>query len=314
MNRTKLTHEVAPTPVEVECVLPAKAIIGEGPLWSVKEQRLYWADIPEKKVHIFNPADGSNQTFELPEMVTSISTRENGGLLLTLRGSFAFFDPATGKLDVLAEPEPDKPGNRFNDGKCDRQGRLWAGTMGDVDWDSPVGSLYRFDANARPTRMEEGVCCSNGLGWSPDSKTMYFAESFRYRIHAYDFDAATGTSPIAACLPRSIPPAARSPTASRSTPKGSSGARSRFGRLVRYDPEGDRAHHRAAGLARDELHVRRRKSGRAVRDHDARHADRSAACRGGAGRQPLALRPGVSRDRRDTVRGLGCVNTWTGNA
>jgi sugar lactone lactonase YvrE len=192
MNRTQRPHEIKPTATDIERVLKAEALIGEGPLWSARSQRLYWADIVGKKVHIFNPTDGSNETYDLPELVTSISTRRNGSLLLTLRNTFAFFDPATSKLEVLAEPEPDKPGNRFNDGKCDRQGRLWAGTMGDVDWDSPVGSLYRFDASGRPMRMDEGICCSNGLGWSPDNKTLYFSESFRYRIHAYDFDAVTG--------------------------------------------------------------------------------------------------------------------------
>ena len=197
MNRTGLAHEIAPTPTEVTRVLSAQATIGEGPLWSPREQRLYWADIVGKQLHIFNPAEGGNQTFDLPQLVTSVSTRDKGGLILTLRDSFAFFDPATGKLELLATPEPDQPGNRFNDGKCDRQGRLWAGTMGDVNWDAPVGNLYRFDgrAHAKPlsaTRMDEGICCSNGLGWSPDSRTMYFAESFRYRILAYDFDAATG--------------------------------------------------------------------------------------------------------------------------
>jgi sugar lactone lactonase YvrE len=193
MNRTQRQHEIKPTPTPVERVLEAKALIGEAPHWSTASQRLYWADIVGKKVHIFNPADGTNKTYDLPELVTSISTRPGGGsLLLTLRSTFAFFDPATGKLDVLAEPEPDKPGNRFNDGKCDRQGRLWAGTMGDVDWDSPIGSLYRFDASKKPVRMDEGICCSNGLGWSPDNRTMYFSESFRYKIHAYDFDPSTG--------------------------------------------------------------------------------------------------------------------------
>src|SRR5271166_6329536 len=147
MNRTGLTHEIKPTPTEVECVFKTKAIIGEGPVWSAKERRLYWVDIPEKRAHVFNPADGSNQTFELPDLVTSATPRKGGGLILTLRKSVAFFDPRTGKLDTLPDAEPDKPGNRFNDAKCDRQGRLWGGTMGDVDWDSPVGSLYRFDAS-----------------------------------------------------------------------------------------------------------------------------------------------------------------------
>jgi sugar lactone lactonase YvrE len=239
MNRTKRPHEIKPTPTEIQCVLKADAVIGEAPLWCTRTQRLYWADIVGKKVHIFNPADGSNQTTELPELVTSISTRRgSAGLLLTLRSSFAFFDPATKKLDVLAEPEPHKPGNRFNDGKCDRQGRLWAGTMGDVDWDSPVGSLYRFDPGNKVTRMEEGVCCSNGLGWSPDNKTLYFCESFRYKIHAYDFDAPTG-----AIANRRV---FASVDANGAFPDGLTvdregfiwSAQPVFGRLVRYDPKG----------------------------------------------------------------------------
>lgn len=193
MNRTSLDHGIKPTRAEVSCVLTGKALIGEGPVWSVEEQRLYWADIVGKELNIFNPADGSNQKFDLPELVTSIAPRKNGlGLILTLRSSFAFFDPKTQKLEKLVEPEPDKPGNRFNDGKCDRQGRMWGGTMGDVEWDQPLGSLYRLDADLKVARVEEGICCSNGLGWSPDSKTMYFTESFQHRIFAYDFDAKTG--------------------------------------------------------------------------------------------------------------------------
>jgi sugar lactone lactonase YvrE len=238
MNRTKRQHEIKPAQVDVECVLKAEAIIGESPVWCPRTKRLYWADIVGQKVHVFNPADGANETFALPELVTSISPRRGGGLVLTLRKSFAFFDPKTRKLDVLAEPEPDKPGNRFNDGKCDRQGRLWAGTMGDVDWDSPVGSLYRFDSSAKPTRMEEGICCSNGLGWSPDNKTLYFCESFRYRIHAYDFDPASGSIANRRVF--------ASVDADGAFPDGLTvdaegfvwSAQPVFGRLVRYDPKG----------------------------------------------------------------------------
>src|SRR4051812_14337461 len=100
MNRTSLDHGIKPTPAEGSCVLSAKAQIGEGPVWSVAEQRLYWADIVGKELNIFNPADGSNQKFDLPELVTSISPRSggDGGLILTLRSSFAFFDTKTGKL------------------------------------------------------------------------------------------------------------------------------------------------------------------------------------------------------------------------
>jgi sugar lactone lactonase YvrE len=240
MNRTSLKHEVTPTQVKIDCVLKAQAQIGEGPMWSPAEQLLYWTDIPAKKLHVFNPKDGSNKTYDMPDMVTSIATRKKGGLCLTLRKTFGFFDPATGKLDVTADPEPERPGNRFNDGKCDRQGRMWGGTMGDVDWDKPVGSLYRLDTDGKITRMESDTCCSNGLGWSPDSKTLYYTESFEhFRILAYDFDAATGNIKnrrVFVQLPKGTPAFPDGLTVDAEGYVWS--AQPMFGRLARYSPEG----------------------------------------------------------------------------
>jgi sugar lactone lactonase YvrE len=177
---------------DVQCVLKWDAIVGESPHWHPQEQRLYWIDIQGRKVHRFAPESGRNETFDLPDLVTSLAFRKKGGLLLTLRKELAFFDPDSGKLEILATVEADKPGNRFNDGHVDPQGRFWAGTMGDPAWDQPVGSLYRFDQNQMLTRMCADVICSNGTAWSPDGRTMYYTESFRYAIFAYDFDAATG--------------------------------------------------------------------------------------------------------------------------
>ena len=196
MNRTNVQHEIKPTPTEVTKVLTAKMQIGEGPVWDVKNQRLLWVDIVGQELNVFNPSDGSNKTYKFPDIVTSATPRAAGGVLVTLRRSIALFDPATEKLETIAEVEADMPGNRFNDGKTDRQGRHWAGTMGDVDWNHPIGNLYRIGADRKPVRTEQKICCSNGIGWSPDNKTMYFCESFAHIIHAYDFDAATGTSPI----------------------------------------------------------------------------------------------------------------------
>lgn len=239
MNRTDLSHEVKPMKAPVECVLGARAQIGEGPVWSVANQVLYWADITAKQLNVFDPADGSNRVYELPELVTSIAPRRGGGLVLTLRKTIAFFDLARQELEVVADPEPERPGNRFNDGKIDRQGRLWAGTMGDADWDSPIGNLYRFDPDRRLSRLEEGICCSNGLGWSPDSTTMYFTESFRHRIFAYDFDPATGTIANRRVF-------VQLPSHTSAFPDGLTvdaeggvwSAQPMFGRLVRYDPQG----------------------------------------------------------------------------
>jgi sugar lactone lactonase YvrE len=239
MNRTSLDHGIKPTPADVTCVLSAKAQIGEGPVWSVAEQLLYWADIVGKQLNAFDPVTGINQVTELPELVTSIAPRAKGGLILTLRSSFAFFDPKTKKLEKIAEPEPDKPANRFNDGKTDRQGRMWGGTMGDVDWDKPVGSLYRMGADLKPVRVEEGICCSNGLGWSPDSKTMYFTESFAYRIWAYDFDAATGNISNRRVFLKLDPHESAFPDGLTVDAEGYVwSAQPMFGRLARYAPDG----------------------------------------------------------------------------
>ncbi len=239
MNRTELKHEIEPTPTDVLCVLGAQAQIGEGPMWDPKDKVLYWADITGKQLNIFNPANSQNRVFELPDLVTSIAPRKNGGLILTTRKTIAFFDVATQKLEAVADPEPDKPGNRFNDGKVDRQGRLWGGTMGDVEWDQPLGNLYRFDANRTVTRMEEGICCSNGLGWSPDSKTMYFTESFKHRIFAYDFDPATGAIENRRVFVQLPSHTAAFPDGLTVDAEGGVwSAQPMFGRLARYDPSG----------------------------------------------------------------------------
>jgi len=178
---------------DVRCVLKWDAIVGESPLWHPRERRLYWVDIHGRKVHRFDPDSGCNETFNLPDLVTCLAFRKNGGLLLTLRKNFAFFNPDSRKLELLAAVESGKPGNRFNDGRVDPQGRFWAGTIGDPAWDAPVGSLFRLDPDQTVTEMLGQLVCSNGTAWSPDGRTMYHTESFRYTIFAYDFDAATGS-------------------------------------------------------------------------------------------------------------------------
>ncbi len=177
----------------VRCVLHWEATVGESPVWHPEEQCLYWIDIQGKQIHRFYPASGRNETFALPEIVTSIALRAAGGLVLTLKKDFALFDPATSQLERLAAVESDLPNNRFNDGKCDPQGRFWAGTMDAVHWSSPAGHLFRLDANRSVTTMQTDVICSNGSGWSPDGRTMYYTESFRYAVFAYDFDGGDGT-------------------------------------------------------------------------------------------------------------------------
>lgn len=239
MNRTGRPHELQPTPTDVSVVLRAKAQIGEGPVWDARAQRLYWVDIPGQSLHVFNPSDGTNTTYACPDIVTSVSPRSTGGLLLTLRRSFVLFDEATGRFDTIAEVEPDMPGNRFNDGKTDRRGRHWAGTMGDVDWNHPIGNLYRFGADRQPVRVAAGIRCSNGIGWSPDDRTMYFCESFAYVIHAYDFDAITGEIENRRTFATVDPESGSFPDGLTVDAEGFVWcAQPVFGRIVRYDSTG----------------------------------------------------------------------------
>lgn len=178
--------------LEAELALQHESILGESPLWEEREQVLYWVIIPKGEIHRFDPATGKNTTRTLPTKVSSIVRREKGGLLCTLRKKFAFYDFATDTLEELDTVEGDQPDNRFNDGKVDRQGRFWAGTMNEVEIGKPDAGLYRFNKPGDIKKMVSEVTISNGTGWSPDGKTMYYTDTLRYGIYAYDFDTASG--------------------------------------------------------------------------------------------------------------------------
>ena len=240
MNRSKHAHEIAPARIEVSCVLDCRSVAGESPIWSVAEQCLYFVDHQGRKIHRFAPATRAHSVFDLPDVVTSLAVRATGGLVVTMRKAFGFFDPATGRLDTLPDPEPGLPGNRFNDGKCDRQGRFWSGTMGSDAWSEPVGNLYRLDRDGRSHRMLAGIRCSNGLDWSPDNRIFYFAESFAHVIHAYDFDPELGTLANRRDFARLDPATGAFPDGLTVDVQGCVwNAQPVFGRVVRYDPSGN---------------------------------------------------------------------------
>ena len=179
--------------LEFECVVDAKAGLGEGPLWDPRDRVLWWVNIKAREIHCFDPATGKDRLWSAPEDVGSLAVRERGGLVVALRSGFHFFDPATGRYEPIIDPEPDRPENRFNDGKPDRGGRFWAGSMYEGDTPTPSAALYRLDVDLTCHRMVTGITCSNGLAWSPDGKVMYYADSLAQRVWAWDSDPATGT-------------------------------------------------------------------------------------------------------------------------
>ena len=180
--------------VDITCVVDARAELGEGTLWDPEAQVLWWIDIWSKRIYRFDPKTGENRQWDAPDYLGCLGLRAKGGLVLTMATGFHFFDPETGAFEAIADPESDMPQTRFNDGKPDRQGRFWSGSMFEVPGQPIefIGSLYRMDKDGSVHRMIEGVGCSNGLAWSPDSRTMYFSDSYSGRVDAYDFDLAMG--------------------------------------------------------------------------------------------------------------------------
>ncbi|GLS98543.1 SMP-30/gluconolactonase/LRE family protein [Piscinibacter gummiphilus] len=176
----------------VRCLWPAGATLGEGTMWSPGEQSLYWVDILERTLYRYHPATGARASWKFEEEISALAERANApGLIVTLRRGFAFFDPSTERLTRLHEPEPDRVGNRFNDGKCDAQGRFWAGTM-DFGATHPTGAMYRYEADGSCTRLDDGYAVSNGPTWSADGRTMYFNDTVHQQVNAFDLDPATG--------------------------------------------------------------------------------------------------------------------------
>lgn len=171
----------------VDVVLDATASLGEGPVWDARSSTLRWVDIEPGEVHRFDPASGVDTFFEVGEAVGTVAVRAAGGLVLaTKSGLYTCLDNG-GRRAVLHEVDT---AGRFNDGKADPWGRFWAGTM--VEGTDGAGALYRLDPDHSLHRVLTGVTISNGLGWSPDGRTMYYIDTTARGVDAFDHDPSTG--------------------------------------------------------------------------------------------------------------------------
>ncbi len=175
--------------MEIEPILPLRSELGEGPLWDWREQALYWVDITGAVFHRYYPAQDRYQRFDVGARVTALGLRRGGGFVMATADGLALWHPGSATVTPLVNPEAGKPDARFNDGAVDAGGRFWAGTMAP----GATSALYRLDPDGSIHTMETGVTTANGLGWSPDGKTMYFTDSRHRVIYAYDFDVETGS-------------------------------------------------------------------------------------------------------------------------
>ncbi|MES2142094.1 MAG: SMP-30/gluconolactonase/LRE family protein [Pseudomonadota bacterium] len=166
-------------------------LLGEGPLWHPVEHCLYWVDIVAATLHRLDPITKNVKKFRMPSQIGSIGWRAKGGLIAALSDRFVSIDTETGMVQTIALPLQKDHQVMFNDGKCDRQGRFWAGTK-DIAEENPIGSVYRLDAAGKTTEMLNGFTVSNGIAWNLDNTRMYICDSPKRQIYQYEFDPIEG--------------------------------------------------------------------------------------------------------------------------
>jgi len=179
--------------MKIERVPTVSCMVGEGPLWDVAEQALYFIDIVGKVVHRYDPATQQTRSWNVGQIIGSMALRETGGAVVALKEGIFTLDFASGDVRLLAPARHINPRAQMNDGKVDRRGRFVVGS-GDSDIRNcqPYGSLYSLHADGSLHELDREIAISNGPCWSPDNKTFYFSDSLPYRIYAYDYDLDTG--------------------------------------------------------------------------------------------------------------------------
>ena len=183
--------------MSAELIVDARNATGESPVWNAAEQALYWVDIPAGRLHRWFMADGQTQSWQADEMLACLAMHPSGGWLAGMQSGLFHLRPQDDggiRSECLARVEHPRPQMRFNDGRCDRQGRFWAGTMLlDMAAGARVGALYRYDGQLQE-RLDD-LIVPNGLAFSPDGRIMYLSDSHPtvQAVWAFDYDTDSGT-------------------------------------------------------------------------------------------------------------------------
>ncbi|MFD2207552.1 SMP-30/gluconolactonase/LRE family protein [Kiloniella antarctica] len=181
---------------ELICVADVKNTLGEGPVWDEVENTLYWVDITEQKLFRYAPSTRKIDVWKTPSKFGSFALRQNtSGMIIATKNGIVLYDLQTGIEEQISSVEDELIENRMNDGKCDPVGRFWCGTIHEVSDPAlrkPIASVYRVTPDRQVRKMLNGIKTSNGFAWSPDGKTMYFADTPTQTISAYDYCLETG--------------------------------------------------------------------------------------------------------------------------
>lgn len=199
-----MTTEITALPVP-------PSLLGESPLWHPDEQRLYWVDIPGRQLNRYDPTTAGHDAWHFDTEPACCAPLLGGGLLLAMRDGLWRFDTVTGERSRVAAPPYDPASQRFNDGKADAHGRFWVGTIDDRR--QPKAALYRL-SGGQLDRVADGITVSNGLAFSPDGRTMTWADTKAHVIYAFDLDLGDGSLSRRRVLAQFAPRAEGAPLAS----------------------------------------------------------------------------------------------------
>lgn len=175
--------------MEPELIADYQCVTGEGPLWHPDERRLYWLDIPKGRIFRYDPASGRHEMCYEGDPVGGFTIQADGALLLFMsRGVVKTW--RDGEMETILHEIPDELESRFNDAIADPAGRVFCGTMSTKE---RPGRLYRLGIDAGVTKLLEGIGCTNGMGFTPDRKQIYYTDSLASEIYIFDYDRETGS-------------------------------------------------------------------------------------------------------------------------
>ncbi len=177
--------------MSVQVALKVKASLGECPRWDEKEQLLYWLDINAGQLHRFNPATGQDDFLQFDEEIGCFSLRQQGGFLLAMRNGFYTIEGWSTERTFITDPEAGMDKNRFNDGRADAKGRMFAGSVYPPK-DYGGASIYALQ-NGETTKWVDNLLTANGIAFSPDSSRFYYADTPSHAIQVCDYNLETGT-------------------------------------------------------------------------------------------------------------------------
>ncbi len=173
-------------------VIDAKAKLGEGPSWDKQSQRLLWVDIEGYQLHMYYPSTHEDRTIDIGEHVSAVVPYLENEVIVALISGLYRLNLTTGEKFIIHDPEEGRPGNRFNDGKCDPAGRFLAGTMS-LNGESEQGAFYSLNTEGNVSLLIDEVSTSNGLAWSADHSTLYYIDTPTLEIVSFDYDINEGT-------------------------------------------------------------------------------------------------------------------------